>query len=236
MADRHVLYKTAAKEIAHEQGLAITSWPSGTRRWRATACTSTRASGTPRSRRIASPATSRCGAARCARRRRSATARRPARTARARSRSFRAHVNSYKRFIEGTFAPTAIGWALDNRTAGFRIVGRGSRCARVPRARRRREPVHPFARCRGGPRRDRARARAAAMLEGNLYGKHGGGADPAARWPSDRVRRGARVLHKAFGDDVMEHYLQSRGSRRRSSTAPSRPGSAARYSSGSEAR
>jgi glutamine synthetase len=34
-------------------------------------------------------------------------------------------VNSYKRFRAGSFAPTAIAWAFDNRTAGFRIVGRG---------------------------------------------------------------------------------------------------------------
>jgi glutamine synthetase len=35
-------------------------------------------------------------------------------------------VNSYKRFRAGSFAPTAIAWAFDNRTAGFRIVGSGS--------------------------------------------------------------------------------------------------------------
>jgi glutamine synthetase len=34
-------------------------------------------------------------------------------------------VNSYKRYREGTFAPTRIAWSLDNRTAGFRVVGRG---------------------------------------------------------------------------------------------------------------
>jgi len=35
-------------------------------------------------------------------------------------------VNSYKRFRAGSFAPTAIAWAVDNRTAGFRIVGSGA--------------------------------------------------------------------------------------------------------------
>ena len=34
-------------------------------------------------------------------------------------------VNSYKRFRAGSFAPTGIAWSYDNRTAGFRIVGRG---------------------------------------------------------------------------------------------------------------
>jgi glutamine synthetase len=38
---------------------------------------------------------------------------------------FAPYVNSYKRFKAGSFAPTAIVWARDNRTAGFRIVGHG---------------------------------------------------------------------------------------------------------------
>jgi glutamine synthetase len=32
-------------------------------------------------------------------------------------------VNSYKRFQSASFAPTAVGWSHDNRTAGFRVVG-----------------------------------------------------------------------------------------------------------------
>ena len=34
-------------------------------------------------------------------------------------------VNSYKRYRAGTFAPTRIAWSVDNRTAGFRVVGSG---------------------------------------------------------------------------------------------------------------
>ncbi len=33
-------------------------------------------------------------------------------------------VNSYKRYRAGSFAPTGIAWSYDNRTAGFRVVGR----------------------------------------------------------------------------------------------------------------
>jgi glutamine synthetase len=39
---------------------------------------------------------------------------------------FAPYPNSYKRYQAGTFAPTAIAWSYDNRTAGFRIVGHGS--------------------------------------------------------------------------------------------------------------
>jgi len=34
-------------------------------------------------------------------------------------------VNSYKRYQEGSWAPTRIAWSRDNRTAGFRVVGKG---------------------------------------------------------------------------------------------------------------
>jgi glutamine synthetase len=33
---------------------------------------------------------------------------------------------SYKRFVAGSFAPTAIAWAYDNRTTAFRVVGHGT--------------------------------------------------------------------------------------------------------------
>jgi glutamine synthetase len=34
-------------------------------------------------------------------------------------------VNSYKRFADGSWAPTRVAWSYDNRTAGFRLVGAG---------------------------------------------------------------------------------------------------------------
>jgi glutamine synthetase len=35
-------------------------------------------------------------------------------------------VNSYKRYVDGSWAPTRLAWSNDNRTAGFRIVGSGA--------------------------------------------------------------------------------------------------------------
>jgi glutamine synthetase len=34
--------------------------------------------------------------------------------------------SSYKRYQAGSFAPTGIAWAYDNRTAGFRVLGHGA--------------------------------------------------------------------------------------------------------------
>ncbi|MCF8526933.1 MAG: glutamine synthetase family protein [Candidatus Nanopelagicales bacterium] len=38
---------------------------------------------------------------------------------------FAPQINSYKRYVEGSFAPTSIRWGRDNRTLGFRLVGHG---------------------------------------------------------------------------------------------------------------
>ena len=55
---------------------------------------------------------------------------------------FAPHINSYKRFAEGSFAPTAVAWGKDNRTCSLRAVGHGSSLRienRLPG--RRREPL-----------------------------------------------------------------------------------------------
>ena len=41
------------------------------------------------------------------------------------------YINSYKRFQVGTFAPTKSVWSRDNRTAGFRLCGEGSKGIRI---------------------------------------------------------------------------------------------------------
>jgi glutamine synthetase len=38
---------------------------------------------------------------------------------------FAPNINSYKRYAEGSFAPTAVEWGLDNRTCALRVVGHG---------------------------------------------------------------------------------------------------------------
>ena len=40
-------------------------------------------------------------------------------------------VNSWRRFAEGTFAPHAFTWGIENRTTGFRVVGEDSQSRRV---------------------------------------------------------------------------------------------------------
>jgi glutamine synthetase len=41
------------------------------------------------------------------------------------------NINSYKRFTSGSFAPTKAVWSIDNRTAGFRLCAEGTSAVRV---------------------------------------------------------------------------------------------------------
>ena len=68
---------------------------------------------------------------------------------------FAPNINSYKRFADGSFAPTTIAWGLDNRTCAVRLVGHGAGARmenRVPGA-----DANPY-------------LALAAMLAGGLYG------------------------------------------------------------------
>ena len=99
---------------------------------------------------------------------------------------FAPNINSYKRFVEGSFAPTALRWGRDNRTCALRLVGpRRVAAAGEPGARRRRQPL-PRHRRRG-----RRRAR-----------RHRGGAGAGAGVRRQRLRRPdrrARADHPARG-------------------------------------
>ena len=118
-------------------------------------------------------------------------------------------VNSYRRFLPGSWAPTAIGWAVDNRTLGFRVVGHGQGMRvenRIPGADA--NPYHAFA----------------ATLAGGLYGianrieppapydGDGYAATDLARIPSSFAEaierwRASTIARECFGDDVHHHVL-----------------------------
>jgi glutamine synthetase len=117
------------------------------------------------------------------------------------------NINSYKRFAAGSFAPTTIAWGQDNRTCALRLVGSGAGARvenRVPGG-----DVNPY-------------LALAAMVAGGLYGiEHElelppeltGNAYTSGLPTVPRTLREARdafagsaVAHEVFGDDVVQHY------------------------------
>lgn len=119
------------------------------------------------------------------------------------------YVSSYKRFQEGSFAPTGVAWSYDNRTAGFRVVGHGPSLrieCRIPGA-----DANPYvvyaATIAAGLDGIENHIEPPAIFQGDIY--------QAAELP--RVPMTLREAtaefecsdfpRKVFGDAVVDHYL-----------------------------
>jgi glutamine synthetase len=120
------------------------------------------------------------------------------------------NVNSYKRYMPGSFAPTAVAWGTDNRTCALRVVGHGPSLRvenRVPGG-----DVNPY-------------LAVAALIASGLYGienelplepEFTGNAYASGKPTVPTTLRDAagllaesKMAREAFGEDVVEHYLNA---------------------------
>jgi glutamine synthetase len=214
MADRHTIYKHAAKEIAAQQGASLTFMA----KWHPALGGN--------SMHIHMSMLGEDGSSVFAGDDGSATVELPGSGARASERFawavgglieharelsllFAPNVNSYKRYREGTFAPTRITWSYDNRTAGFRVVGHGSSLrieCRIPGG-----DANPYLAYAGmiaaaldGIER---RVDPGPLFTGDAYA-----ADSLPRVPSTLAEAIAEFersdfVRAAFGDEVSEHLV-----------------------------
>jgi len=118
------------------------------------------------------------------------------------------NINSYKRFADGTFAPTTIAWGLDNRTCAVRLVGKGPGARmenRVPGA-----DVNPYlataAMLAGGLHGIEASLPLEDALVGNAY-TSGRPRVPATLGEARDAFASSTIARTAFGDAVVDHYL-----------------------------
>jgi len=130
-------------------------------------------------------------------------------TARDFSLLFAPNVNSYKRFLPGSWAPTGIGWDTDNRTLGFRLVGHGAGTrieSRIPGADA--NPYHAFAATiAGGLHGIRERIEPPVPYHGNGYTATDLPRIPGTFVEAIELWRASEVARAAFGDDVHHHVL-----------------------------
>ena len=97
-------------------------------------------------------------------------------------------INSYKRYVDGSWAPTRLAWSYDNRTAGFRVVGKGKSLrieCRIPGA-----DCNPVSRVCRRARVGTGRHRESHRTAGTLQRRRICGAQPAARAIHARGGRG----------------------------------------------
>jgi glutamine synthetase len=122
---------------------------------------------------------------------------------------FAPNVNSYKRFRPGTFAPTGIAWSHDNRTAGFRVVGSGASLrveCRIPGADA--NPYFAYAALLAagldGIERD---LDPGPTFVGDVYAAEGLTQIPSSLVESIALLERSDFARAAFGDAVVDHVL-----------------------------
>jgi glutamine synthetase len=122
---------------------------------------------------------------------------------------FAPNANSYKRYRRGTFAPTGIAWSYDNRTAGFRVVGRGESLrveCRIPGADANPYLVYAALLAAGLAGIDERREPGPAF-RGDVYAAEGLPQVPRSLDEALRELEASRLVRDAFGDAVVEHLL-----------------------------
>jgi glutamine synthetase len=122
------------------------------------------------------------------------------------------YINSYKRFMTGTFAPTKAIWSMDNRTAGYRICGGNSKAVRVE-CRIGGADLNPYLAMAAllaagidGIENERALE---AEFVGDAYGGEGVREIPGTLRDATTALDGSAMLRGAFGDEVIDHYVHA---------------------------
>ena len=123
---------------------------------------------------------------------------------------FAPNINSYKRFQPGSFAPTAVAWGFDNRTCSLRVVGHDESLRfenRLPGG-----DVNPYLAIAAmiaaglhGVDNDLALEPA---FEGNAYESDAPHVPTTLREAADLLES-STIAHDALGEEVVAHYANT---------------------------
>ena len=122
---------------------------------------------------------------------------------------FAPNVASYKRYQAGSFAPTSIAWCRDNRTAGFRVVGSGKSLrieCRIPGA-----DANPYlvyaALIAAGLDGVDSQIAPPPLFEGDVYEAKNLPRVPAYLREAIHAFESSDFPARAFGPEIVAHYL-----------------------------
>jgi glutamine synthetase len=117
-------------------------------------------------------------------------------------------VNSYKRYVDASWAPTRLAWSNDNRTAGFRVVGTGSATrieCRIPGA-----DCNPYlalaASLASGLEGIRKQIAPPEAFVGDIYAAKDLPRVPYTLSQATETFVKSDFAKRAFGEEVVEHY------------------------------
>jgi glutamine synthetase len=206
--DRHSIYKSAAKEIAMQLGLAVTFMA----KWRADLAGSSMhlhlSLWDEGARRPLFPGRRKLGPIQA-----SDTFRHFLGGWMAHAREITAfyapYPTSYKRFVFQSWAPTNVAWSYDNRTSGFRVVGEGGALrieCRIPGA-----DANPYlafaASIAAGLEGIRRKIEPPRAFAGDVYVAENLPKVPRSLREATDLLAASSMLRAAFGDEVVEHYV-----------------------------
>jgi glutamine synthetase len=117
-------------------------------------------------------------------------------------------INSYKRYVDASWAPTRLAWSYDNRTAGFRVVGEGAAMrieCRIPGADCNAYLALAAALASGLDGIDK-RIEPPACFEGDVYAAKALPRVPYTLSEAVTAFERSEFAKRAFGKEVVEHY------------------------------
>jgi glutamine synthetase len=123
-------------------------------------------------------------------------------------------VNSYKRLVEGAWAPTTLTWGIDNRTTALRVLPTGPQSTRLE-TRVVGSDANPYlamAACLASGLygiREKLVIETAATT-GSGYADNKNGTLPKNLWESTQAMKGSKIARELFGDGFVEHFTGSR--------------------------
>ena len=123
-------------------------------------------------------------------------------------------VNSYKRLVEGAWAPTTLTWAVDNRTVALRAITGGSKSCRLE-TRVIGADANPYlamaAALASGLYGIRKKLRLKQpATKGNGYSDFSNGTLPATLESATRQMRESGIAAELFGEAFTDHFLRTR--------------------------
>jgi glutamine synthetase len=117
-------------------------------------------------------------------------------------------INSYKRYVDASWAPTRLAWSYDNRTAGFRVVGEGQSLrieCRIPGA-----DANPYlalaASLASGLDGIEKRIEPPECFVGDVYAARNLPRVPYTLAEATQIFEKSEFAKRAFGGEVVEHY------------------------------
>jgi glutamine synthetase len=123
-------------------------------------------------------------------------------------------VNSYKRLVEGAWAPTTITWGVDNRTTAFRVLHPSEKYARLE-TRIPGSDTNPYlaiaaALASGLYGIKNKLALSVPATVGNGYNDKSNGTIASNLFEASMAMKDSAIAQELFGDAFVEHFTQTR--------------------------